>query len=219
MNTNQKFQGIISLSAASIALSQSMFAKDSPMDPSLVETTRSLDTRNASNTANLILAPVHREDAARLYADHASHASHASHYSGSDSYSVPDAPAPSNPGYTLPTPQPVTPVTNTNATSQTALSTGLNQTKSLQSTNVPTSSVSTNDAEFIDFLKKRAAAGSADAQFSLAICYLHGSNGVKKDTETAKLLLEMSADQGNAEAKTKLEELKEAVKNSNEGGK
>ena len=231
MTEKRKLQGIISLSAASIALSQSIM-KGQQLDQSLVGSDGASNTRNAPKTSNLILAPAHHEELVRLYADHASHASHsshASHYSGSggSDYSAPVTPvtpSPATPNYSQPQPQPrprpVAPVPQTNSASQTAvLANPTNQANALNPTNNVTEETTTNDTELVDFLKKRAAAGSADAQYSLAICYLYGRDGVKKDPEAANLLLEMSAGQGNTEAKAKLEELKEVSKDSEKRGK
>ncbi|MDE2103407.1 MAG: SEL1-like repeat protein [Patescibacteria group bacterium] len=61
--------------------------------------------------------------------------------------------------------------------------------------------------EHIDTLTKQAAEGSAYAQYSLGICYLYGSEGAETNAEKAKMLLELSAVQGNAFAKQKLDEL------------
>ena len=229
MIEKRKLQGIISLSAASIALSQSIPVKGQPLDQTLVGSAESLNTHDAAKTANLVLAPVHHEEMVRLYADHASHASHsshASHYSGSD-YSTPVTPVSPPPSYTnngqpqpQPRPQAVAPVPRTNSASQTVVAASpTNPTNELNATNAATKGTITSDTTLVDFLKKRAAEGSADAQYSLAIYYLYGTNGVKKDAETAKLLLEMSADQGNAEAKAKLDELKDAPKDSDKSGK
>jgi TPR repeat protein len=232
MAQKHKLQGILSLSAASIALSQSISVKGQQLDQSPVGSGEALNTQNIPKARNLILAPAHHEELVRLYADHASHASHsshashASHYSGADD-SVPVTPAPPSPSYTnynqpqpKPRPQPVVPVPRTNSASQTVvLTNSTNQTKALNATNTVTEVTNTNDTELVDFLKKRAAEGSADAQYSLAIRYLYGRDGVKKDVETAKLLLEMSAGKGNKEAKEKLEELKETTQDSEKSGK
>jgi TPR repeat protein len=89
----------------------------------------------------------------------------------------------------------------------------------LNATNTVTEETTTTNTALVDFLKKRASEGSSDAQYSLAMCYLNGRDGVKKDTNNAELLLEMSAGQGNAEAKEKLTELKQAAKDSDKSDK
>jgi hypothetical protein len=150
MTANRKFHGILSLSAASIALGQSISAKGQPLDQALVDSADSLNAQNGPKAANLVLAPAHHEELIRLYADHASHASHsshASHYSGSDSgsdYSVPATSAPATPDYSQPQPpptqsQPVAPVLQTNSVSQTVVPptsvNSTNQTNVLGATN------------------------------------------------------------------------------------
>lgn len=74
--------------------------------------------------------------------------------------------------------------------------------------------VAAADASLVNDLEKHAAQGSSGAQYSLAMCYLNGDHGVKKDYETAKVLLDMSASQGNVEAKEEIEKLKKAFGNS-----
>lgn len=227
MIANHKFHGVLSLSAASVALSQSMSAKGQPLDQTMTGSTGPLNAQNASKTAHLVLAPVHHEELVRLYADHASHASHsshASHYSGSD-YSVPVAPSSPTLSYPETPSQPqqaqtnaATPVSETNSVNEpvpAAVSTNsTNQTVALNTTNAPVEETSESDRALLDFLKKRAAEGSADAQYALAIDYLYGHNGVRKDENTAELLLEMSASQGNTMAKEKIEQLKQSAKGS-----
>lgn len=234
MTENRKFHGILTLSAASIALSQSISANSQPLDQVVVGSTDLLNSSTGPKIANLVLAPAHHEELIRLYADHASHASHSSHashvshYSGSD-YSAPATPAPAYPSYSQPQPQPqpapksVPPAPKTNSVNQAIApvdSANLtNKTSSLNATNAVNEETVETDTALVDFLKKRSAEGSADAQYSLGICYLNGQNGVKKDEGTAKLLLEMSASRGNAEAKEKLEELNQPPKNPVKTGK
>jgi TPR repeat protein len=64
----------------------------------------------------------------------------------------------------------------------------------------------------IEALKKQSAVGSPDAQFALALCYTYGSHGVTKNTEKAKLLLEMAALQGHDGAKLRLEKFDQETK-------
>jgi TPR repeat protein len=236
MTANHKFHGILSLSAASIALSHSVSAKGQPLDQTLTGSAESLNAQNAPKTANLVLAPAHHEELARLYADHASHASHASHeshashYSGASDYSAPVAPAPPPPSYPTnsqpqpqPQRQPITPIATTNSVNQAVAPTNsVNSTKQagmLNATNTVAEETTSTNTALVDFLKKRASEGFADAQYSLAICYLNGGDGVEKDTNRAGLLLEMSAGQGNTQAKEKLEELKQAPKDSDKSDK
>lgn len=58
----------------------------------------------------------------------------------------------------------------------------------------------------VEFLKKRAEAGSASAQYELGKRYMTG-DGVEKDLTLARKWLEASANQGNENAKLKLQEL------------
>ncbi len=57
----------------------------------------------------------------------------------------------------------------------------------------------------IDELKQRAAAGDAEAQYELGICYLNGED-IKLDEEAAVLWFQISAKQGYAEAQSVLGE-------------
>ena len=236
MTANSKLRGILSLSSASMALLQSVVsAKGDPSDKSLEQTDNVSNGPGVSQVDKLILSPVHHEELVRLYAGHRSHASHsshsshvsgdsgthASHYSGT----VPVAPAPASPAtpqpppaQPKPQPRPVVPVPKTNAVTQTQ--SPADSTNSLHATNeLAGKALKTNDSDIVVFLKKRSAEGSADAQFALADYYLHGRNGVKQDVETAKLLLEMSASQGNEFAKQRLEELQEGTKAPEESSK
>ena len=235
MIAKRKLQGILSLSAASIALSQSISLKGQQLDRSLVGSGEALNTQNTPKTSNLILAPVHHEELVRLYAGHASHASHASHsshYSGtSGGYdnstpSIPTTPAPTAPRsqyptYTQPKPRPVVPAAKTNSVTQTnSPGSSTNQADVTSATNAsPREVTAKTNTELIDFLKKRAAEGSPDAQYALADYYLKGRDGVKQDVEAAKLLLEMSASQGNTFAKERLEELQTGAKDSGKSDK
>ena len=67
----------------------------------------------------------------------------------------------------------------------------------LSVTNAPNSKDTATNAVSIAISQKRASEGSADAQLSLALCYLYGSNGVIQNKEKAKALLELSALQEN----------------------
>ena len=91
-------------------------------------------------------------------------------------------------------------------------------TNAVSTTNTPVSEVAINTAH-IDDLTKQAAAGSSYAQYSLGICYLYGSDGAKKNTEKAKMLLELAAVQGNAFAKERLDELNQGEKGPGTSGK
>ena len=57
----------------------------------------------------------------------------------------------------------------------------------------------------IEELKLRAAAGDAEAQFELGICYLNGED-IKLDEEAAVLWFKKSAEKGYAEAQSALGE-------------
>lgn len=62
------------------------------------------------------------------------------------------------------------------------------------------------DARTVAWLQKRAEAGSATAQYDLAIRYLEGK-GVEKDFQKAVVLLQKAAQQEHSQAKKKLAEL------------
>jgi hypothetical protein len=84
------------------------------------------------------------------------------------------------------------------------------QPSGLSITNLPSGSLTASNETGSAFLARRAAEGSADAEFALAISYLYGNGGLKKDSSKAKQLLESAASHGHAAAKRRLEELNEA---------
>lgn len=217
MNLFRKVQEILPLSAASLALLQSTFPSRADLsDPATTKDVGSeLNGQFTIKTDHLLLAPPHHEELLKMYAGHSSHASHtshASHYSSAGGYSAPAAPparTPNNPAYpTYPTypnsvqpnppSKPVAPSYTYPVTSAT--------TNSVKPTNTTTKPIPTRDAD-VDFLMKRAAEGQSNAQFSLAIYYLYGTHGLPKSAENAKLLLKMSALQGNTIAQARLDEL------------
>lgn len=59
---------------------------------------------------------------------------------------------------------------------------------------------STSDQQTVDLLRKRAAAGDADAQFNLAGCYDAGKYGVTRDFAKAAQLYRSAAEQGHGRA-------------------
>ena len=218
MNAKTTWQGIMSLSAASVALLQSATTTEGKPPQEIAFGLKGADESLISKTENLVLAPSHQEELLRLYAghqSHASHASHASHYSGAGS-TVPLIPAPAPtprtppstyptyPSHSQPQARPVAPVTKTTPVVQT------NTPSTTTSNLVSRSSVTTTNE--IDWLKKRSAEGSAEAQFALGIYYLHGRPGVAQNVEKGKLLLELSAIQGNEFAKKRLEDLEKTEK-------
>lgn len=114
--------------------------------------------------------------------------------------------------------QPVIPKPKTNSVTQTESSkSSINRANALN--NTVAGEATTDDTGIVPFLKKRAAEGSADAQFALADYYIKGRDGVKQDVEKAKLLLEMSASQGNTYAKERLEELQKGSNNTGKSDK
>lgn len=213
MNPMDKLHGILSLSAASIAFLQSaVFTKGESLAPS-VDLSKTLNIKNSQKTDRLILAPAYKEQLLKLYvshASHASHASHSSHYSGSGDYSSPsDASTdsvPSTPPVTQPPsprPRPVRPASKTDSVAQTNV---------LSVTNAPNSKETVTNELSVAILQKRASEGSADAQLSLALCYLYGTDGIKQNREKAKALLELSVVQGNASAKSHLDQIEQDEK-------
>jgi TPR repeat protein len=109
--------------------------------------------------------------------------------------------------------QPVNPKPKTNSVTQAESSEGsTNRANAL--INTVAGEATTNDTGIVTFLKKRAAEGSPDAQYTLADYYIKGRDGVKQDMGKAKMLLEMSASQGNTDAKERLEELQKGSNNT-----
>lgn len=228
MNSKNKLHGILSLSAASMALLQSSIsAKGEPTTETTGESNGVSNGQITSKTNKLILEAPHQSELLRLYADHSSHASHSSHsshVSGADAGyydSTPDTPnyVPSTPPVTYqpppqPAPTPIVPAntnSSTEATLETSTDTSSAPTNAVTATNAPASEQAANMAH-IDNLTKEAAAGSPYAQYLLGMCYLYGSDGAKKNIEKAKMLFELSAVQGNAFAKERLEELNQSEK-------
>jgi TPR repeat protein len=114
--------------------------------------------------------------------------------------------------------QPVIPKPKTNSVTQAEASES-STSRANALTNTVAGEATTDDTGIVTFLKTRAAEGSADAQFALADYYIKGRDGVKQDVEKAKLLLEMSASQGNTYARERLEELQKGSKNTGKSDK
>jgi len=120
---------------------------------------------------------------------------------GSSTYSAPvPAPAPVYPTYT---PVPIQPVTRAApAPARPVL---------IESNAAPVKAAETigevSKLNYLESLKMEAAKGAADAQYALALYYIHGEGGCDKNVEKAKMLLELSSIQGNDEAKKRLEKL------------
>ena len=221
MTIKSKLHGFLSLTAASFALLQNIAAsEDKPLDMSADSADRNPDSTITSKTEHLILAPPHQDKLLQLYAGHRSHSSHSSHYSGAssghsshtshyssaNSYSVPSRPANPKPSYYYVTPA-AAPSVATNPAPK------LSSPKQLPAVSISpvilqtTTNTTAEIAAELEHLKKQAAEGNAFAQYSLAIYYLYGTHGLNKDEQRARMLLEMSAIQGNSSAKQKLQEL------------
>jgi TPR repeat protein len=208
MATTGKIPTILSLSAATMALFEiAQSSKGQSINASTSKTDEAFNSQMTSQTDHVVLEPPHQKELLRLYAGHSSHSSHSSHVSGmgGDSYPV-QAPVPAyipaqrQPVYQT-TPVPVKPAsiqTNTPIVS-------------IAETN-NTASVTTK-LNYLESLKKEAANGSADAQYALALYYIHGEGGCEKNIEKAKMLLELSTIQGNSDAKNRLEKLLADEKN------
>jgi hypothetical protein len=217
MNLTKKLQRILPLSAASVALLQSGLPSKGEISISAQSAPDGVNNRNEqinSQAKELILAPAHQEQLLKMYAGHTSHASHASHYSGTGGgYSTPSVdPTPQYPTY--PAQAPVSPSYVQPKTapkvSSTPVSTAhpINQTNSVASTNTPPRISAEEDAANVELLKKQAAAGDSDAQFTLSLYYYYGGHGLKKSEDKAEMLLELSAIQGNFGATNRLNMLK-----------
>jgi len=194
-----KVHGVLSLSAASLALFQSITSVEGK--PTDQEKISAPENSLVSKTDHLILAPPHQEKLLQLYAGHSSHASHSSHMSGAGStVDTPSyvAPTPPPQTYVQPAPKPV--VQPVVATPPIVTVPFTNSVTATNQADAPSSEV--------DWLKKQAAEGSSQAQFALAMFYLNGTHGVEKNTEKGKMLLELAAVQGNELAKKRLEEFK-----------
>jgi hypothetical protein len=214
MDTKGKFSGILSLSAASAALMQS---SASSKESTVALQSSSLSTEDPNfqvsvQTGHLVLKPGLQDAISELYAGHTSHSSHASHSSGvghSSHYSGTSYAYPSTPSYSAPR--------SSSAVYQSAPSYKPTTVRAVAATNAvptatnqaPKTALETAEQANVDDLKKKAAHGSADAQYSLAMLYQHGWKGVKQDLERAKMLLELAAVQGYFPASTRLKELAE----------
>lgn len=207
MDLTKKVQRILPLSAASVALLQSTSpsvanpAADAVILPGKREYEASTDY---SKTDGLILSPAQQDELLKMYADHsshASHASHASHYSGAGGGggyvdpSISTTPAtPTAPTY------PQYGTTREKAKPRVIATNAVPETNSVATTNGVAQASAAEDAANVEALKKQAAAGSADAQFTLGLYYYYGGHGLTKSEERAKMLIEMSATQGNSMA-------------------
>jgi len=211
MGEKYNFRGILSLSAASVALLQSTPLARGELSESLNDSQSTPNGQITSKTEKLLLAPPQHDAMLKLYAGHSSHASHSSHVSGAGGYSTPATPVvpyyvpsappvapPARPVIPQPKPTPIAPVKT--AAPQVS-------TNTTSSTNVLSSEDVAKNKEHLESLTKKAAEGSDYAQYSLGICYLYGSDGAERNVDKAKMLLELSAIQGNAFAKERLAEL------------
>jgi hypothetical protein len=210
MAAKTKLQGILSLSAASTALFQSVISTKADGMPT--EYNEALNGQIISKTDKVILEPPHQKELLRLYAGHSSHASHSSHVSGTSvsspdsgyapSPSVPDTTpsTPANPTYTQPIVVPSPPIKSVVQTNYVTV------TNEVSVTNEAGSQVIGKN-DYVEFLKKDAAKGSSSSQYALALYYIHGEAGCETNVEKAKMLLELSAIQGNDDAKKRLEKL------------
>ena len=226
MTAKSNFRGILSLSAASMALLQSVAVTKAAAVEIFGPHVGAPDGQiiNAK-THKLILTPPHQEELLRLYAfhsSHASHSSHSSHVSGmgyGSHYSAATYVPPSTPysppavASKQPAPKSLPPPaihSDTNAPTQTNATNKVTKPNpsGTNSTNAASVRNSETDAANIASLTKQAAKGSADAQYSLGIDYLYGFHGLKRNVDKAQILLELAATQGNAFAKERLAELK-----------
>lgn len=221
MDLAKKLQRILPLSAASVALLQSVFSSkaDIPNNANPGKGEGEGGGAMTSKTDHLILAPANQDELLQMYAQHsshASHASHASHYSGAGGgYVAPDyvtptypsrAPAAAPPVQSSPppaAPRPVSPATSLNV-----------NTNLVATSNTPTAISPEQDAANMEELKKQAAAGSSKAQLSLSVYYRYGTHGLKQSEEKADMLLEMSATQGNFVAQNMLKQREDGAEKS-----
>jgi hypothetical protein len=215
-----KAAGILSLSAASAALLQGVVSTEAQASEEgfRIESALAMVGETVSKTAHLILEPsIQGLDGQLLaHASHSSHSSHSSHASGvSDSdvpYYAPVAPAPNYPAAQPAQVRqtPVRPVQTNSAPVGTGISTNLPATN-----NLANASVAPANKSYLDSLKLEAAQGSASSQYALALYYIHGNDGCETNIEKAGMLLELSALQGNGDAKKRLDQLN-AVKKADE---
>jgi hypothetical protein len=221
MNAKSNVPGILSLSAASMALLQTTINSEGKPTSEAPILANAIPTPEVSaKTAHLLLAPVDQDQLNRMYAGHSSHASHASHYSSAGGgYSAPVAPrvpsggdyVPSSPAPARPAspPYPLSPPVTANS-QQVAVPISVTETNDLSVTNTAADKKPMQAADDIQRLKRFAAKGNSDAQYSLGMRYLKGSDGLEKDLKMASMLFEFAALQGDPDAKAKLEELKKA---------
>lgn len=201
MGLSGKLKGLLSLSAASAALLQGTVSLPANIPPPVFDR-KEASKATTVTTDKLVLAPSPASTVTQFaghssHSSHSSHASHRSHYSSTGAASYYPAPSPAI-SYATP---PSVPVPRPVATNSSFANTG-----STTNTNQPVDQDTAMASRVVEFQKKQAAEGSAMAQYSLGIRYLTG-DGVGKNVEKAKTLLEMSAEQGYSPAKRKLAEL------------
>lgn len=234
MALNDGLRKIISLSAASMALLQSvsMVGSQPSQNASPEWDNTSKDELRAKTDRLMLQTPTEKQPL--LYADHSSHSSHdshSSHYSGttddsgdSSDYSTP---APTYPAYTPPPPPPTPPPAPapqaTNASEEEvreALFPGMTNdvtgTNDMTGTNSIADANAAADAADIELLTKAAAQGSEQAQLALGIDYRDGLKGLPKNIERAKMLFEMSAIQGDTDGKLLLDDLNNSETQTNQ---
>lgn len=215
MALNDRLHRVLSLSAASMALLQSaVIVKGQPVELASISPNGKSKDGIQTKAGSLILEPPHQK--VLLYADHTSHASHdshSSHYSGTDSggydYSTPATTPtyPVSPPPPPPPPPPPVPETTNATTAAGNIDFVPDSTNSVVATNSAESNGAAKKAVDMAALTKQAATGDDYAQVSLGLDYLYGGDGVKQDTDRAKLLFELASAQGNSFAKKKLEQL------------
>jgi len=201
--------GILSLSMATVALLQTAEAQEE--QPPVTSSKDLSPTQNPSphvTTGKVFIEPSLQKNFNKLYAGHSSHSSHASHSShtsgvGGATYVPYSAPVP--PVYQpAPVPRPAPALVAPAWTNTVAVTTGTNS-GLVGSVNPAVSGEAAIHASYLKSLKMEAAKGSADSQFLLGLYYLHGTAGCETNVDKAKMLFELSAIQGNAEAKNRLD--------------
>jgi len=233
MGLSNKLKNLLSLSAASVAFFQGAVSAPANIPPAVVDRKEVIKEYPTLTTDKLVLTPATASTVQyaghRSHSSHRSHASHRSHYSGSTGggyvaqapssppptyyYSTPPAPRVAAPAARPVAVVPQKPQVSTfglpSGTANTNLG-GVEQVIPVSAVNTNTNQVTVVDdsltTKIIEFQKKRAAEGSPSAQFSLGVRYLNG-DGVERNLEKGKVLLEMSAEQGNQQAKEKLKEV------------
>jgi len=190
MGMGLKLPGIFSLSAASLALLQSLQASATETPNQMLPESIMQPVGSNPIPDGMLLSPADQNEILRLYAGHRSHSSHSSHSSHASHSSHYSSSGYGGGTYTPP-PRPVSP-TYESAPAAPPVQYAYPPTKPR-----------TNDPDVkrrvFEFRKSSAARGLDSYQYEVGKMYLDG-DGVAQDRAAGRFYLEMAAQQGHAEA-------------------